>query len=550
MPQPDYQPGSSFRAPLVWIFFPWITGIILVPWLRFVPGWLLLSCAALLLSSAYLSILTDSKRNWSVGWSICFVVSVVLISSCIQSLRFPVPDLHGDWMSLPPREAFLDLEIQKLQFSPDEQHEGLVRFDAVVLSGDSSTIPFDSIGILRCILWKPIDIPALVEGTRLKARGVIYNHLLTPQPFLLYRNGVILEIESLGKNRESSLRDRLCMRIVQTLQLGAPAGSRLPHYIQSIITGDKRYLGYLDKQQFKAAGVMHFLAISGFHLGVIALMIHTLLQIVRFPHRWIVLVTLAVCSFYVWMTGSSVSAQRALLMLAMFFAARFVKRKPDLLAATAAAAWIVVLISPKQLLSPGYQLSFLIVTGLVTHAIPLQRLLVGRSAGDPFLSPDSIPRYRRWIESGKVYFIASFLVSWTAFWISLPVVCWYFGNAPFIAIILNTLLAPLFALALVAGVLSVMFGFFYLFAVSEFINHAIWVLLTLINRIVDLASLFPWLSWKLEGNTIVALCSVGILLILMLGFDASRKRNRWIYVMIPVLSLGSVLLQDQATKLF
>jgi competence protein ComEC len=548
--QTDYQPGSSFRAPLVWILFPWITGIVLVPWLRFIPEIFLWSGAALFLLLTDLSIHSGHRENWSLQWSLFFVISVVLTSSCIQSLRFPIPDQSHAWMSLPPREAFLELEIQKLEFSPDAQHEGVARFDAIVLSGDSSTIPIDSIGMLRCMLWKPMDLPTLVEGARLRARGVIYNHLLSSQPFMLYRNGTILEIESMGENKEPSLRGRICTRITQTLQLGAPEGSRLPSYIQSIVTGDKRYLDYVDKEQFKTTGVMHFLAISGFHLSVIALMLYTLLQIVRFPHQWIALITLAACSFYVWMTGASVSAQRALLMLAMFFAARYVRRKPDLLAATAAAAWIVILISPKQLSSPGYQLSFLIVTGIIAHAIPLQRLLVGRSVGDPFLSLDSIPRYRRWLESCKIYFIASFSVSWTAFWISLPVVCWYFGNEPFPAIILNTLLAPLFALALVAGVLSAMFGFFYLFAVSEFINHAIWVLMTIINQLIDSVSLFPWLIWKKEGNAVVALCSVGILLFLMLGFDASRKRNRWVYGAIPVLSLGSVLLQDQATKLF
>ena len=452
-------------------------------------------------------------------------------------------------MHLPPREAFLELEVTMVEYSPGIDQEGGARFRAHVLSSSYPTIPLDDIGEIECLLWKPTDMPAPVVGTHITARGVLYNELLTPIPRLLYRNGTILAIASLGKPVSRTLRDRILNRITYTLQLGAPEGSNLPNYIRSIVTGDKRHLDRFDIEQFKAAGVMHFLAISGFHLGVIALMVHTLLQIVRLPNRWIGLITVVICAVYVWITGSPVSAQRALLMLAVFFAARFVQRKPDLLSATATSAWIILLINPEQLLNAGYQLSFLIVTGLILHAAPLQRWLVGGSGADPFLPRDYQPWFQRWVESCRYYMIASVSVSWTAFWIGLPVVCRYFGSVPLLAIILNTVLAPLFALALVAGVLSVGFGFLHLFIISEFINHAIWVLLTAIIEVVNVASWFPWLLLKKEGNVVIALASIGILLFLMLGFDASRKRNRWIYAAIPVLSFASIFAQDWVSQL-
>ena len=495
------------------------------------------------------SITFSGRRLRTVCWSTGFVIAIVLVSGCIQCLRYPIPDLHHEWMQLPPREAFLELEVTTLEYSPTADKEGRARFRARILSSRYPTIPLEEIEEIECLLWKPLDMAAPIEGSHLTARGVLYNELLTPIPHLQYRHGTILEILSLEKARNGTLRDRLLLQITDTLQLGAPEGSNLPNYIQSIVTGDKRYLDRFDIEQFKAAGVMHFLAISGFHLGVIALMVHTVLQIMRVPNRWIGLITVVLCSVYVWITGSPVSAQRALLMLAIFFAARLVQRKPDLLSATAASAWIILLISPEQLLNAGYQLSFLIVAGLIIHAAPLQKLLAGRIGADPFLPRDFQSLLHRWVEPCRYYLVASFSVSWTAFWIGLPVVCRYFGNVPFPAIVLNTVLAPLFALVLVAGVLSVISGFLHLFVFAEFINHAVWVLLSMIVKLINVSSWFPWLSLEKEGNAVVALCTIGILLFLMLGFNPSRKRNRWIFGAVPLLSFTSVFVQDWVSHL-
>ena len=519
------------------------------PWLRPFPEIVVWLAAAVTGICAWLATVFLRGKTRATLWSAGFVTAVIMVSGCIQCLRYPIPDLHAEWMTLPPREAFLELEVSQLEFSPAIDQEGRTRFEAGVLSSRYPTLPFSEIGEVSCLLWKPVGEAIPAEGTRLKARGVLYNRLLSPIPEVQYRHGEILEILSPDKKPEPNLRSSILERIAYTLALGAPEDSNFPNYIQSIVTGDKRYLNKYDLQQFKAAGVMHFLAISGFHLGIIALMAHTLLQIARIPRRWIGLFTVLVCSIYVWATGSPVSAQRALLMLAIFFTARFVQRKPELLSSIVTSAWIILLISPKQLLSPGYQLSFLIVTGLILHAAPMQRLLVGRVPGDPFLPRGMLPAYRKWLEPVRFYVVASFSVSWTAFWVGLPVICCYFGNAPFIAIILNTLLAPLFALVLVAGVISIGFGFLHLFVISEFINHSVWVLMSLIIRIIDTSTWFPWLLWKKEGNATVALWTVGIMLALMLGFDASRKRNRWIYAVLPLLSISSVLMQDWVASL-
>lgn len=481
-------------------------------------------------------------------WRICFVCAGLLISAIVQTVRFPIPQSYAEWAGLPPREIILQLEVVKVRYSPKIDQDGMVNFLGKVIGSFDSRIPFDSLGEIYCFLHKTSEMPRLQKGDKLQARGVAYNRISTTYPRIEYRNGMILKLETAKGEPVRQLRELLLDRITDTLALGAPVDSRLPSYVQSIITGDKRFLSSYDKRRFQKTGVMHFLAISGFHLSVVALLVFTVLQIIRIPQKWVALSTVCICGAYVWTTGSPVSAQRALIMLSLFFMARWVKRKPALLAATAASAWIVLLINPGELSSPGYQLSFLIVAALITHAGPMQQIRVFVSKKDPFLPVDAEVNERSWAASLKSYFMGSLSVSWTAFWISLPVVCLYFGSLPFAAILLNPLLAPLFALVLVAGLLSASFGFIHLYFVSEFLNHALWVLLSVIKWMIDAASRGHWLLVKAQGDEWVAYLSVVFLLFLLLGFDASKKSNHWVFIAIPVVSLISVFLQNMVSN--
>lgn len=534
---------SSVRSPLIWILFPWIGGILLAPFLREIPLFLIFAVALFFVLFSWL-LLEIQFRFWKPAWMICFVCAGLSISAVVQIVRFPIPKSYAQWDRLPPREIILQLEVIKVRYSPKIDQDGMVNFLGKATGAVDSLIPFDTLGEIYCYLHKASEMPRLQRGDQLQARGVAYNRMSTTHPRIEYRNGTILKLEPAKSEPVSQLRELILDHITNTLVLGAPVDSRLPSYVQSIITGDKRFLSSHDKRRFQQAGVMHFLAISGFHLSVVALLVFTVLQIVRIPQKWVALSTVCICGAYVWMTGSPVSAQRALIMLSLFFLARWVKRKPALLAATAASAWIVLLIDPGELSSPGYQLSFLIVTALITHAGPMQRTRVFASRKDPFLPVDTEANKRSWTASLKAYFLGSLSVSWTAFWISLPIVCLYFGTLPFAAILLNPLLAPLFALVLVAGLLSVSFGFIHLYFVSEFLNHALWVLLSLIKGMIDTASREHWLLVKANGDKWIAYLSVVFLLFILLGFDASKNRNRWVFIAVPAVSLISVLLQN------
>src|SRR5690606_37450984 len=119
------------------------------------------------------------------------------------------------------------------------------------------------------------------------------------------------------------------------------------------------------------SGTMHLFAISGLNIGVVAGVVQTLLLLLRLP-PWVRFGIGAVALWlFVDITGASPSAVRAFAM-AVFLQAAFALRRPaNLLAALIGSAFAVLLISPLQLFSASFLMSYSIVTALLALGLPL-----------------------------------------------------------------------------------------------------------------------------------------------------------------------------------
>ena len=334
---------------------------------------------------------------------------------------------------------------------------------------------------------------------------------------------------------------QLCVVLWGALSRGAPEGKAYPDYICAMLTGDKSFLKRAEKDRLKSAGVMHFFAVSGFHLTVVAMVCFSLCRVVGFRPAAATFAMLLLCALYVWFTGAPVSASRALLMMAIYFGARWVFRKSDALAATVVTAWILLLWDPTQLFEPGFQLSFVVVTGIVTQATRMHAWLTVKEGGPPYELRQATPSTIEQVPEAIWKFIAgSFAVSWTAFWLSAPIVAAHFGVVPFASIALNTILVPLFALTMTTGFLSATLGLCGLLVVSEFLNHAAWILLSVIETAIGWTNQwFP--AWQCEGSSLLAGVAVFLMLMIGLIWDLRRWSNRYWFAIVPLISLLSLL---------
>jgi competence protein ComEC len=162
---------------------------------------------------------------------------------------------------------------------------------------------------------------------------------------------------------------RTALRRGVTVGLSARAAA----VVQAMTLGLRDELGDL-RETFAASGLAHVLALSGLHVGVLAM---TVAALARWLPRGRLMAVIVAVWAYVWLVGGSPSVARAAMMVtAVALAAAQGRARPALLGALAAAALAGLLYAPGWLLDLGFQLSHLSVLGIGLVAPPLTRALV------------------------------------------------------------------------------------------------------------------------------------------------------------------------------
>lgn len=126
---------------------------------------------------------------------------------------------------------------------------------------------------------------------------------------------------------------------------------------------------------YARSGVSHILSISGFHVGIIALVLFQVLwrTVSRVPllllhfnmRRFILLTTLPIVIFYLFLCGSAPATLRSVIMLCTFIIALALERETDSLDSLLLAAMLILLLRPASLYDISFQLSFLALWGLI-----------------------------------------------------------------------------------------------------------------------------------------------------------------------------------------
>ena len=143
----------------------------------------------------------------------------------------------------------------------------------------------------------------------------------------------------------------------------------------ALIFGERGRITPDIEQTLKDSGALHFLAISGLHVGIYAGFVWLILLSSGCPVQIRSLALIGLVWLYVLFTGAHVSALRAGCMVTFAVAAPLVRRRHDFLSALCAAALTILLVNPTQLFSSGFQFSFMAVWAIVYLYAQLAPLL-------------------------------------------------------------------------------------------------------------------------------------------------------------------------------
>ena len=140
------------------------------------------------------------------------------------------------------------------------------------------------------------------------------------------------------------------------------------HITRGILLGGREVPSSL-KEIFRKKGLLHILAVSGLHIGIISGVVYIFLKIFPFDPRIPPLITLFFLFIYLSLVGFPPSAVRAGSIVAMFLLGRLICRKADPYNILSLVALLLLLYNPAYLYSPGFQLTFLI-TFFLFYLVP------------------------------------------------------------------------------------------------------------------------------------------------------------------------------------
>ena len=220
---------------------------------------------------------------------------------------------------------------------------------------------------------------------------------------------------------------------------------------EALILARRERLPREVRDRWARAGIAHLLAISGFHVGVIAGILYLLARRLGFGPGRAPLVAAVGSWSYVLAIGSPVAATRAAFILAALAAGRLLGRRVSSMGALATAFVAVLAARPDAIASVAFQLSFAGAAGLVLLAPPVSRAL-----RTPSLARLPAP-LRTGLASGVAATVAT-----------LPFVAWHFGYFATAGIPVTLLAGPLVAAAIPGMLISIVLSFVSLPLASVF----------------------------------------------------------------------------------
>ncbi len=114
------------------------------------------------------------------------------------------------------------------------------------------------------------------------------------------------------------------------------------------------------KEIFIESGVMHLLAVSGLHVGIVAFFLYSIFKALGIAYHTNAFLTLMGVLFYVFLVGFPPSALRASFIVGLYFLGSIGRRKFNFLNTLQFCAFALLLWQPSLLFDLGFQLSFLI----------------------------------------------------------------------------------------------------------------------------------------------------------------------------------------------
>lgn len=251
------------------------------------------------------------------------------------------------------------------------------------------------------------------------------------------------------------IRDSIRENVFKSAGVNAPV-------LLALITGEQGEIPKGIREDFSKAGTAHILAISGEHIGIIALASFALfLWLLKRSERIMLhfniyktsaILTIPAVILYTLIAGSGFSIVRAGIMGGILLIAVLVDRRKDIPSLIASAAFLILVFEPQALFDISFQLSFASVISLAMAA-PYLKMAYSKQSNYN-LETETVgltSRILSWLAIPAVMSLAATIGT-------APLVAYYFNRFSIVSPLSNLITVPLVGLIIVPlGLISSIF---------------------------------------------------------------------------------------------
>lgn len=242
-------------------------------------------------------------------------------------------------------------------------------------------------------------------------------------------------------------------------------------------------IGYKDDidknlvQSYSNTGVVHLIAISGLHLGLVyALLLFFFKPFKKkIPIKWLIPLCIIICLWlFSLIAGAQPSVLRSALMFSCIIIGENLSRKPSIFNTLSLSAFFLLFFNPFLLWDVGFQLSYAAVFSIVIFMRPIYNwFYIENKLLDAAWKLNSITL------AAQVF--------------TLPISIYHFHQLPNLFLFSNAIAVPLVSIILPAEILLIAISFIPF--LSNILGNALSWLISLLNNFIEKINALPFATW-------------------------------------------------------
>jgi competence protein ComEC len=303
---------------------------------------------------------------------------------------------------------------------------------------------------------------------------------------------------------------------------------------EALLVGYKEDLDKDLVQAYSNTGVVHIIAISGLHLGLIYVVLLWICERVpylkRSKHAKAIVLILFLWLFAL-LTGAAASVLRSAVMFTVIIVGKYYFKQSNIYNSLAVSAFLLLLYNPYLLWDVGFQLSYAAVIGIVAF----QKYI-----------------YRQWYPPNKVFKWVWNMSSITiaAQLGTFPICIYYFHQFPLMFLFTNLPAVPVSTAILFAEILLLLLSAFE--PLARALGWLIGQCITLLNKLILFFDGLPFSLLDFLYATIITTICWYSLVICLLAWR-QQKRKQWGYLALfssfaLLVAYGQGYLQQQSQR--